>query len=157
MAYVFISYSHADKNAAATVESHLRAMGIECFRDDSSINHGTSLWGAISTAIPQCKVFVLLASRLGLASPWVQQEIALARVSGLMIVPILLDTTVKELPGYLQEIKVLDLRGHTQISAAPHIHAFAQEVARRKQRDSNNAVMVIGSLAFLVLALCAKE
>ena len=80
----FLSYSRAaDAGLATAIQQALhqfakpwyRARAIRVFRDDSSLSVNPGLWTSITTALDDSEYFILLASPLASASPWVDREL----------------------------------------------------------------------------------
>ena len=75
---VFISYSNKDSHLANQVCSALEAAGLHCWIAPRDISKGTLWPEAITTALEQCPVVVLIFTANSNASPDVLNEIALA-------------------------------------------------------------------------------
>ena len=78
MADVFISYSNKDSHLANQVCGALEAAGLRCWIAPRDISKGTLWPEAITTALEQCPVVVLIFTANSNASPDVLNEIALA-------------------------------------------------------------------------------
>jgi hypothetical protein len=75
---VFVSYSRSDFYFAEQLAVALRRRGIDAWFDVHELAPGTDWSEAIDRAIEACEVFVLVASRAALESPYVQRERDLA-------------------------------------------------------------------------------
>jgi hypothetical protein len=90
----FISYSNADREAAATVKRTLGTFGIECFLAHEDIRVSQEWKDRILEELAACQVFIVLLSAAFRASDWGPQEIgAVAHRKGVAIVPLTLDGT----------------------------------------------------------------
>ncbi|MBK7954966.1 MAG: SUMF1/EgtB/PvdO family nonheme iron enzyme [Candidatus Accumulibacter sp.] len=107
---VFLSYSHADRQACVALRTALAVAGISFFRDEEAIRVGDRWLTRLQEALQQCSAFVLLVGRDGVQR-WVGAElqVALARhlspaegAERLPIFPVLLDDASPEaLPPFL--------------------------------------------------------
>src|SRR4051794_3035074 len=79
----FISYSHAmDGRLAPALQRGLqrfakpwyRTRALHIFRDDAALSASPHLWTSIREALDASEFFILLASPLAAASPWVTKE-----------------------------------------------------------------------------------
>ena len=78
MAYVFISYSHKDKEYAHKLADELKRRGIDAWIDDR-IDYGTDLAESHSRKqLDGCGAFIVILSENAFASKWVQNEVARA-------------------------------------------------------------------------------
>jgi TIR domain len=75
---VFVSYSRSDFYFAEQLVVALRRRGVDVWFDVHELAPGNDWSEAIDHAIEACDVFVLVASRAALASPYVQRERDLA-------------------------------------------------------------------------------
>ncbi len=93
--YVFISYSRMEEVFAKHLEQDLRAHGIWVWRDETSINPGSSDWEtAIREAISHAYAVVLIASPSVIKSLYIKGELNLAkRYHPKRIYPIWIDGT----------------------------------------------------------------
>jgi TIR domain len=71
---VFVSYSRSDFYFAEQLAVALRRRGLDVWFDVHELAPGTDWSEAIDRAIEACDVFVLVASRAALESPYVQRE-----------------------------------------------------------------------------------
>jgi hypothetical protein len=104
---VFLSLAHVDRDFVAQMRARLPA-GLAYFYEDSFEN-GEQLLSAMERAVSDSAVFVLFASKEGLASAWVGFELAQARIQSItnpnhriLIFPTDPDVQIKNLPTWLQ-------------------------------------------------------
>lgn len=92
MSDVFLSYALQDSEVAAQLAAQLRRAGLSVFAVED-VAPGESIWRAVSTAIAEARVFVLLVPRSG-TSESVQKEVQAAVTrsvgGGLAVLPVLL-------------------------------------------------------------------
>lgn len=89
---VFISYHHKDATVAERLMSTLRAAGATIWIDHESLTPGTPNWQlAIREGIEQAGAVIYLASPAAARSPFVYDEINLARSTGRRVIPLWID------------------------------------------------------------------
>lgn len=71
---VFLSYSHADKNMALTINQQLANAGIDVVMDENAMKGGEKIEDFI-LVIRQVDIVIPLISKNSLLSPWVSKEI----------------------------------------------------------------------------------
>jgi hypothetical protein len=97
---VFVSYSRSDFYFAEQLAVALRQPGLEVWFDVHELAPGSDWSEAIDGAIEECEVFVLVASRAALESPYVQRERELAAKLGRPQVAVLARRAASGLPTY---------------------------------------------------------
>ena len=113
---VFISYSHADYDAATAINALLTLAGARTFLDDKDIRGGQNLAWSVFEAISQTRCTVVLISEISCGSKWVREEYSAARIAELdgkptSVIPILLEGAAELLPSPLKHLKYRDMRG----------------------------------------------
>ena len=94
---LFISYSSSDKDLAADLQRRLQGRGFTCDQEflDGDQRSGMSLGGnweaAIYDNLRRCQAVLVLCTPNWLQSRWCFAELALAKVSGKQIIPILME------------------------------------------------------------------
>ncbi len=90
-AYVFISYSHVDKNHAAELARRLERARIQYFLDiEESIALGTRLDTIVRESLDNASHMVVLISPAMAQSAWVPYEMGYARAKEIIVIPYLL-------------------------------------------------------------------
>ena len=107
---VFISYSSKNKNVADAIVADLESHGIRCWYAPRGIMPGQEWATAISDAMAEASVFVLIYTEDSNKSKQVMNEVAMAFKLGLTIVPFKLtdDLMNPELEYYLSRVHWLD-------------------------------------------------
>lgn len=90
MGFVFISYSHKDKEYAHKLRDDLKDRGFDPWIDDR-IDYGTRWPTVIQGKVDACDAFIIIVSGNSYESTWVQNELARATRKGKKIYPILLN------------------------------------------------------------------
>jgi hypothetical protein len=93
---VFISYSSRNKRIADAIRSHLESLNVRCWMAPESTMPGEQWAQAISRAIPNSHLMVLLWSVESMQSEQVINELTLADRSGVMILPFRVDDVEPE-------------------------------------------------------------
>ena len=84
---VFISYSSKNKNVADAIVSEFESSGIKCWYAPRDIMPGEEWVTAITKALEDCKMQVLIYTEDSNTSRQVMNEVAMAFNSGKTIVP----------------------------------------------------------------------
>jgi hypothetical protein len=90
MAYVFISYSHKDKEYARQLADEMKRRGIEVWIDDR-IEYGDVWTRVIQENLERCQAMILIMTSNAYNSEWVQNELAFAQQIKKPILPLLLE------------------------------------------------------------------
>jgi hypothetical protein len=90
MSYIFISYSHKDKEYAHRLEKALKEKGFEVWLDDR-IDYGSQWPKKIEKKLDGCKALILIMTAHSDGSDWVQNELARAKRKRKNIFPLLLE------------------------------------------------------------------
>jgi hypothetical protein len=93
MSYVFISYSHQDKESATKLEAELRANGFHPWRDqgDTGIRPGDMWKQSVEANVKASFCLLHLLSRSSVDSENVRYEVERAEHHGLLIMPLLVE------------------------------------------------------------------
>ena len=113
MADIFISYAKADQAAASVVHQQLLADDVSVFMADRSIEPGADWKSRIEREIQTARLVLVLASRVGCQSAWVQNEVGMAAHARRKIIPVIWDMPASDLPGVLSGYQALDLANRT--------------------------------------------
>jgi hypothetical protein len=85
---VFISHSHKDKKIADAICHHFEAEKIKCWIAPRDITPGANWAHSIASAIPECKIFLLIFSAHSNISDQVLREVELAVKNKLTVIPV---------------------------------------------------------------------
>jgi len=127
MTKVFISYSHADSKLALRLVADLQLHGLTVWFDSWDLLVGESLMDAITTAVHNHDVFVILLSPNSVSSEWVKRELEVAfavqsQGRPIRILPVLLASC--DLPPELSQRKCADFRTDYYAGLADLLHAL---------------------------------
>ena len=90
MSYVFISYSHKNKEYAHRLENELKKRNLKVWLDDR-IDYGSEWPKIIEEKLDACGALILIMSPHSYCSNWVQNELIRAKRKGKRIFPIFLE------------------------------------------------------------------
>ena len=107
--FIFISYSHSDKQFVTDLVRCLREVDVECFLDEERIQWGERITDRVREALKTCIAVVVIISPSSLKSQWVPFEIghamgANSMGANKMILPLLTHEMV-DVPDYLREFR----------------------------------------------------
>lgn len=149
MAKAFISYSTKDENIASQLHSAISMAGIETFMASISIGPGMNWTDEIFNNLKQAEWVFFLATKNSCQSQAVQQELGASLIQAKTIIPVLIDITPDELPGWVNRHQAID------INKAPELlHSAIANIAEKIKIDKFWAGLMIGALVvFLIMAL----
>lgn len=125
---VFISYSTSDSPCAGQLKTHLEKAGFRCWKAPEDIQPGESWPAAITRALQESWVMILICSRQSLQSPEVSKELTLAMNGGVTVIPYRIENILPsgEWAYHLANIQWFDaFGGHSTESCnrlADHLH-----------------------------------
>jgi hypothetical protein len=152
---VFISHSSRDGAMAEALATRIREFGLSVFLDSVSIHPGEDWTRVIHQNLLTSPVVLLLATKNGIASPTVNQEIGMAIGKGRTIIPILVDVLSTELPAWTDRYQALILTGKTEPEINAQIAKLLQRLVDEKQKR-NVATLAVAALAIWALLGGAK-
>ena len=165
---VFISYSSRNGRIAQAIRSHLESLDVTCWMAPESLMPGEQWAEAISRAIPESRLMVLLWSVESMQSEQVINELTLADRSGVMILPFRVDDIEPEgafkyylykthwldaFDGWKQK---LDLLGERVLHNLDATHdPISKSVSRSPQHVRKGHGLVSGQLVSIAAATFA--
>jgi hypothetical protein len=156
---IFVSYSSINGSVAAVVTDRLRSNGYEVFFAEWNLNLGAQITPVLEQRIKQCEIFLVLLSNAARVSAWVMQEIGIAKASGRIILPVVLERGA-EPSGFIHDQKYLPAYENFPTALAhleTSLRAYAQEKQQRqailalKQKQNNEAALVALGIASIIL------
>lgn len=112
--YLFISYSRANLSAAERLRGDLQSAGVNLWIDKVGLKPGTPDWEqALRDAIARSDGVLLIASPQSRRSPYVRDEIAIAKMHKKPIFPIWVEGTdyIDSIPMGMSYVQNVDIRG----------------------------------------------
>jgi hypothetical protein len=141
MATVFISYSSHDETIAKQLHAVLSQAGIPTFLAVISIQPGEEWTEEIFRNLQEATWVFFLASRNSCASPSVQQELGASLIQKKVVIPILLDITAEELPGWVDRRQAIDPKKAPEL-----IHKTINSIAEKVKTDKFWGGVIIGAI-----------
>ena len=124
MTHLFISYSRQNNDAVQQLKTDLQAAGQSIWIDNVGLQPGTPDWDqALRDAISEAEAVLLCASPDSRRSPYVRDEIALAKAANKPIYPLWLDGDdwLDSIPMGLGSTQNIDLRGDDYAKNLPRL------------------------------------
>ena len=149
----FISYSTKNNKIANFAAHQLELQQVSTFLAPISIQPGSNWTQAIWQNLKASPWVLFLASRTACMSPYVQQEIGGAIATGKTIIPVIWDINPHELPGWVSQIQVLDLRNRTYNDFSFHLGQLAKTIKAEKEKGA----IIIGALIAGIILFAAKS
>jgi hypothetical protein len=135
--FVFISYSHVDKDFAIEFGRRLKQAGITHFRDDEMIKWGDDIPAKVHEAIERATHLVVLISPGSEQSQWVAYEMGYARGRKIQLIPYILHPSMK-LPHFIASKRYLENRQ----DEARFITSLRRSLKpRRRQRGDDSVAL----------------
>jgi len=152
MSSAFISFSTEDQHLAEGLRNATSMAGIETFLAPISIDPGSRWAEVIFERLERSKWIFFIASENSINSPAVQQELGASLIQKKTIIPLLVDITPKELPGWVGKHQAIDLR-----SSPEKLHAAIAKIANEIQEDKFWAGLIFGAFVVGPIVLLAKS
>lgn len=106
MGKFFISHSSVDNALALALADKLRARGYDCFLDFDRIAGGSDWEKSVHDALRRSIAVIVCSTPESMESNWVFAEIAIARYSGIPVIPLIMRSC--ELPTCLKDTQYID-------------------------------------------------
>lgn len=151
MSKVFISYSTQDEPIAREIFSALNQVGAEPFLASISLQPGVNWTEEIFGNLKEAKWVFFIATKSACASPAVQQELGASLANNKHLIPILIDISPKELPGWVGQHQAVDAR-----TDAGQLRATIDAIGKTIRDDKFWSGVILGGLA-VALAVYASR
>ncbi|WP_345969175.1 toll/interleukin-1 receptor domain-containing protein [Sulfurimonas sp. HSL1-6] len=152
MSSAFISYSVKDEQLARSLYSATTMAGIETFLASISIEAGSHWTTSIFKNLEQADWVFFLASKNSISSAAVQQELGASLVQKKTIIPLLIDISPEELPGWVGNHQAIDLK-----SSPKQLHEAISKIAEKIKVDKFWAGLIVGAIVIGLLMLITKK
>jgi hypothetical protein len=150
---IFVSYSRRDTERMVQISERLRSAGFKVWTDEG-IEPGTESWKqALSSAIKDCKIVVVLFSPDSAESTWVHRELDFAELHKKKIYPLLLrGEPAQSIPFGYTTFQFIDIRhdhsvqeGIQELINTLHKHIDSTTTSAPVQPDTQETATVIAS------------
>lgn len=153
MAYrVFLSHSmSADDHhivQAAVASAHLE--GVEWYLAERDARYGESLHKKIEAALRTSQCMVVLWTRGGSDSHWINQEVGLAKGLNKLVIPVV--EAGIEPASVLGDAEYIELDRTDPLPAIETLHAYLAHL-RRQKKERDELLMAGGGLAIAVVLI----
>lgn len=152
---VFVSYSSIDLTNVAELRQAILDTGVDLFIAEHSVRPSEHLSEAISKAIAECDLFVLLWSSNAGQSAWVPQEIGKAHSLKKQILPLVL-TPGLELPGFIRELKYIPVYENTVAGHAKARALVLEMLDAKLLKAQKDNLVLLGFGALILWAFSQK-
>lgn len=149
---VFISYSTDDMNLVNELTNNFRKMGIEVYVAGYYPELGESLPNKIERNIDSSDAMVVLLTRMGARSAWVQQEIGFAKAKNKLIIP-LVDEGEK-IKGFIMDKEYLKINPE---NIQETIDKLLPKINKLKTQKETNQVLLWGGIAIFAVWLLTRD
>lgn len=158
MAYkVFISHSSRDQGLVISLANLLSKFGVEVFVAEWYLAPGERIDASIFREIDASNCVVVLLTREGIRSNWVQQEVGYAISKDRYIIPLVeKGTKVGDLAA-LQGRKYIEYDPYQPQKALIELSTYLNSLKLKKEEQDRTLLVVGGLLAFLLLLSGAQR
>jgi hypothetical protein len=133
--HIFISFSHADKDALEYLVADLNEPSTTIWVDGDQIKPGTSDWeNAVRLGVSQSAAMILLASPSSRSSIYVRGELALARAQNVPVIPVWVkgETWADCVPLEMIQYHYVDVRGDKRSDGLQELRSEITSLLKQK-------------------------
>lgn len=153
MAYkVFISHSTKDQGLVMYLAKLLEKFGVKVFVAEWYLTPGEGLDRKVFTQINEADAMVVLLTRNGIRSNWVQQEIGYAIKAGKPIIPLVEKGISEEALGALQGREYIEYDTFQPEQALIKAATYIKSLKLRRE-EQEKTLLVVGIIIVLILLL----
>lgn len=157
MAYkVFISHSTSDIGLVTSLAHLLQKFGIDVFVANWYLSPGESLDKKVFDQIESSDCVVVLLTRNGIRSNWVQQEIGYSMQKNRPVIPIVEQGVDPSELAALQGKEYIEYDPYQPQSALTKLSSFVNGLKLKKE-EQEKALLVVGGLLLLLLLMEGKK
>jgi len=143
---VFISHSKADIEIVKALYSTLKQSGINVYVAEFRLEPGVRLSQKICRNIETSDCVLVLLTREGISSAWVQQEVGIAQRANKLIIPVV-EKGVRA-AGVLEGREYIELDKENPWNTIAQINKYAEYLKAQKEQAERTRV---GGLAILAI------
>jgi hypothetical protein len=157
MAYkVFISHSTRDRGLVIALSNLLTRFGIEVFVAEWYLTPGEPIDKKVFSQIEKADCFLVLLTKNGMRSNWVQQEIGYAFRTHKLIIPLLEKGTDSQDLGALEEKEYIEYDPLQPEEAFLKTSKYVKSLKLKKE-EKEKTLLIAGSILALLLLLSGGE
>lgn len=152
MAYkVFISHSTSDQGMVISLANLLSKYGVKVFVAEWYLTPGERLTTKVFNQIKNSDCVIVLLTRNGIRSNWVQQEIGYALNSVKPLIPLVERGVDPKDLGRLQGIEYIEYDPYKPQQALIKVSTYVKSLKLKKEEQEKTLLIAGGILAFLLL------
>ena len=152
MSSAFISYSTKDEKIAKSFYEVTTAVGIKTFLASISIDPGNNWMDEIFKNLNNSDCVFFLASKNSVASAAVQQELGASLIQKKTIVPVLIDVTPEELPGWVVKHQAIYFKNDPE-----QMKNKILAIAKKIKSDRFWEKIIVGAIVIVPLVLVNRK
>ena len=134
--YVFLIYSHVDRQIAKQIASELAESNIQVWLDTYMISPGADWAASTDSAFNKASAFLVIISSNLLQSEFAISEIHTAMQSGKKVIPVVIDDeAVHKMPGVLRRLEYIDFRRNHEQALSELISNFRGFIKEEGARE----------------------
>lgn len=158
MAYkVFISHSARDQGLVMALSRQLAQFGVDVLVAEWYVQAGQPLSAKVRNQMKGSDSVVVLVTRDGQRSHWVQQEVGIAVQAGKLVIPLVEQGTPQEELGVLGGVEYISYDPARPLAALDRAAGFVKSLKARKDEKQRALVVAGGIVAFLLLLSASSE
>ncbi len=151
MSKVFISYSTQDEQIARDIFGALKQVGADPFLASISLQPGVNWTEEIFSNLKYSKWVFFIATKAACSSPAVQQELGATLANNKHLIPVLIDISPAELPGWVGQHQAVDAR-----TDAGQLRSTIEAIGQTIRDDKFWSGVILGGLAVALIAYAGK-
>ncbi len=148
---VFLSHSTNDKGLVIALSRLLDEFGIDVFVGEWAIDPGEDFMQRIKNEIQNCDCVLVLLTRNGIRSNWVQQEVGCATKDNKIIIPLVEKGTSTSDLAFLAGIQYIVYDPDDPEQSLIRTSEFLNSLKREKEKKGKTLLVAGGIAAFLLL------
>jgi hypothetical protein len=148
---VFISHSTKDLRLIDRFEHTIRAAGIQPYVASGDDQPGTPLWEKVKSNIKNSNCMLVVLTKSGSRSKWVQQEIGVADAMNIPVIPVV--ERGADCTGYLEGREVIEFEKDNLGSAQDRVNLY---LTRMKKKLDTQQLLGAGFLIVLALLFLSQ-
>jgi len=158
MAYrVFISHSTRDRGLVITLANLLARFGVEVFVAEWYLTPGESLDKKVFAQIEKADCMVVLLTRNGVRSNWIQQEIGYALKANKPIIPLVEKGVEPKDLAALQGKEYIEYDPFQPQQALIRASTYVRSLKLKKKQEQEKTLLIAGGILALLLLLSGAE
>ncbi|UCG42410.1 MAG: toll/interleukin-1 receptor domain-containing protein [candidate division WOR-3 bacterium] len=158
MAYkVFISHSARDQGLVMALSRQFVQFGVDVLVAEWYVQAGQPLSAKVRSQMEDSDCVVVLLTRDGQRSHWVQQEIGIAVRAGKLVIPLVEQGTPQEELGILGGVEYISYDPTQPLAALDRASGFVKSLKARKDEKQRALLVTGGIVAFLLLLSAGSE